>query len=76
MADRTVTKPWPCSECGRLTVGSVGPTGLVWLKVCQVCKDRADHQAEAVAVGLARQLEVAASSLIHSLLAQPKQESR
>ena len=56
--------PWPCDECGRLTVGSVGPTGIVWLSVCQVCKDKADQQAEETAVGMVTLLEHAATSIM------------
>jgi len=58
-----------------LTVGSVGPTGLVWLTVCQVCKDKADQQAEATAVGMATLLEHAATSIMIQLLGQPQPEA-
>lgn len=31
-----------CSGCSRPTLGSFGPSGMLWRTVCQSCKDKAD----------------------------------
>lgn len=75
-ASRYATSPSPCKGCGRPTLGSFGPTGVegVYLvNVCQSCKDEADQQAEATAVGMATLLEHAATSIMHQLLESPAQ---
>ncbi len=34
-----------CIECGKMTTGSYGPTGVFWSFLCQPCKDKADQQS-------------------------------
>lgn len=35
-----------CSGCSRPTLGSFGPSGMLWRTVCQTCKDEADNALE------------------------------
>lgn len=35
-----------CSGCLRPTLGSFGPSGMLWRTVCQTCKDEADNALE------------------------------
>lgn len=35
-----------CEGCSRPTLGSFGPSGMLWRTVCQTCKDEADKAME------------------------------
>ena len=53
----------PCIDCGTLTDGSTGASGIFWTRICQPCKDRVDRLALSKALAILQRPSSVAPSL-------------